>query len=395
MKKIILILLTLGLMLSCADIPVRPVEKFINDTKADVCPDRRVNIFDVEYTQKGKVVTLEGEMNSSKGMKSMVVALEEEGYTVVNKIELLPSKELDGKTYGLVNRSVANMRVEPSARSEMATQAVLGTPLRIYKKQEKGNNYYVQTPDGYLGWMERSAFTPITESEFKNWQKAEKIIYLADNGSIYSQPSKKSAVITDITATSLLLQGKPIGDFYYVMFPDKRIGFVEINKCENYINWQGNMKASAKSILELAHTFMGRPYLWGGTSTKMLDCSGFVRTVFFLHDIYLPRDASQQVFVGKTVAEGKEEIDKLKPGNLVFFGFKKEDGSERITHVGIYIGDGKFIHEAGTVNILSFNPEDENYSKYRHNMFIRGKDVINHIGKYDVKRLRDIPLYAI
>ena len=65
----------------------------------------------------------------------------------------------------------------------------------------------------------------------------------------------------------------------------------------------------------------------------MMDCSGFVRIVFFMHDIYLPRDASQQVMVGKTVAEGKEEIDKLEPGNLVFFGFKNDDGSERMKPV--------------------------------------------------------------
>jgi len=138
---------------------------------------------------------------------------------------------------------------------------------------------------------------------------------------------------------------------------------------------------------------MGRPYLWGGTSTKMLDCSGFVRTVMFMHGVYLPRDASQQALVGKTVAEGKEEIDKLKAGDILFFGMYREDGSERITHVGIYIGEGKFIHEAGDVNILSFNPEDKNYSKYRYDMFIRAKDVIHHVGKYGVKHVKDVPLF--
>lgn len=185
MKKILPVILLLGLLLSCADIPVKPVSSFIEDTKAEVCPDSRVNIFDVEYTQKGKVVTLEGEMNSSKGLSSMVAALEEEGYTVANKIRLLPDKELKGMTYGLVNKSVANMRVEPSARAEMATQAVLGTPIRIYKKADRGDNYLVQTPDGYLGWMEKSAFVPMTPQQFKSWKISERIIYLTDNGYVY------------------------------------------------------------------------------------------------------------------------------------------------------------------------------------------------------------------
>ncbi|MCD6447390.1 MAG: C40 family peptidase [Candidatus Marinimicrobia bacterium] len=392
MKKIFPILMSLILLVSCGNIPVQKVQTFIDETKAEVCPDRRVNIFDLEYTQNGKVVTLEGEMNSSKGLKSMVAALEEEGYTVANKVRLLPDKELQGKTYGVVSRSVSNMRVEPSARSEMATQAVLGTPLRVYKRHANGD-YYVQTPDGYLGWMESSAFTAMTPSEFKHWRKSEKVIYLADAGYVYSKASTKSQIVSDITAKSLLLEVGRYGDFTLVVFPDGRKGYIETAKCENFYVFLGNAKPTTPGVLKLAHSYMGRPYLWGGTSTKMMDCSGFVRTVMFMQGIYLPRDASQQVFVGKTVAEGKEEIDKLKAGDILFFGMYREDGSERITHVGIYIGDGKFIHEDGDVNILSFNPEDKNYSKYRHDLFIRAKDVIHHVGKYGVKHIKDVPLF--
>ena len=153
------------------------------------------------------------------------------------------------------------------------------------------------------------------------------------------------------------------------------------------------MKISTNSVLDLAHTYMGRPYLWGGTSTNMLDCSGFVRTVMFLHGVYLPRDASQQALVGKTVAVGNQELDKLKAGDLLFFGNYREDGSERITHVGIYIGEGKFIHEAGDVNILSFNPEDKNYSEYRYNMFMRAQDVIHHVGEFGVQAIKDNSMF--
>jgi len=392
MKKIFPILLSIILLVSCGNVPVKTVQSFIDETKAEVCPDRRVNIFDVEYKQNGKVVTLEGEMNSAKGLSSMVTALEEEGYTVANKVRILPDKELQGKTYGVVNRSVANIRVEPSARSEMATQAVLGVPLRVYKKHGRGN-YYVQTPDGYLGWIEGGAFTAMTPSEFKHWRKSEKIIYLADAGYVYSKPSSKSQIISDITAKSFLRELWREGDFTKVLFPDGREGYVKTADCKNFYEWLGNVKISPSSVLDLAHTFMGRPYLWGGTSTKMLDCSGFVRTVMFMHGIYLPRDASQQALVGKTVAEGNKELDKLKPGDLLFFGNYREDGSERITHVGIYIGDGKFIHEAGDVNILSFNPEDKNYSEYRYNMFIRAQDVINHAGEYGVQLIKDNPMF--
>ena len=131
MKKICVILLTILLFISCSEVPVKSVESFVSKTASEFCPDRRVNIFDVEYEQSGKVVTLKGEINSSQGLKTLVSALEDEGYRVANKVRVLPDQQLEGNIYGVVNRPVANMRVEPSARSEMATQAVLGVPLRL------------------------------------------------------------------------------------------------------------------------------------------------------------------------------------------------------------------------------------------------------------------------
>lgn len=393
MKKIIPILFVMVLLFSCADIPVKPVASIVNEVKNEVCPDRRVNIFDVEYTQKGKVVTLEGEMNSAKGLKTMVVTLEEEGYTVANKIKLLPGQEMEGKIYGVINRPVANIRVEPSARAEMATQAILGVPIKVYKTNERGGNHYVQTPDGYLGWLEGGAYTAMTPAEFNEWRAAEKIIYLADMGYVYKEASVASPIVSDITAKSFLKELDREGDFVKVAYPDGREGYVKSADCMNFNEWKASVEISVESVIDLAHTFMGRPYLWGGTSTKMLDCSGFVRTIMFLHGVYLPRDASQQFFVGKTVAEGKDEIDKIKPGDLVFFGFPRDDGSMRITHVGLYIGDKKFIHEAGDVNILSFDPEDENYSKYRHDSFVRAQDVINHVGELGVATVAENELF--
>ncbi len=391
MKKIMIFILAAILVISCDQIPVRPAQAFIDEVKEEVCPDRRINIFDLEYDQQGKVITLSGEMNSLSGHDSLLARLEREGYEVADKIALLPSGELQGKIYGVVNRSVANMRVEPSARTEMATQAILGVSIRVFKKG--GNDYYVQTPDGYLGWIEGSAFTAMTPAEFNDWQEAEKIIYLADAGYVYSKTSCKSPIVGDITAKSFLKELRQEGDYVKVAYPDGREGYIKAVDCMNFNTWKDEIEISTESVLELVHTYMGRPYLWGGTSTKMLDCSGFIRTVMFLHGVYLPRDASQQVLVGKTVAEGNQELDKLKPGDLVFFGLYREDGSERITHVGIYIGDNKFIHEAGDVNILSFNPEDENYSEYRYNLFIRAKDVINHVGELGVERVADNPMF--
>ncbi|MDZ7822479.1 MAG: hypothetical protein U5N26_12120 [Candidatus Marinimicrobia bacterium] len=226
MKKILLSLLSIFIFAACGDIPVRPAEAFVNEVRAEVCPDRRVNIFDVEFEQKGKTVILRGEMNSERGMDSLVTRLEREGYTVANTIQLLPDHDaLDRKVYGVINRAVVNIRVEPSSRSEMATQAVLGHPLRVYK--EEGGRYYVQTPDGYLGWLGGGAFAAMTEEEFNAWRNSETMIYLKDNGYIYQEASENSDRIGDITATSLVrIVGAEHG-FVKVAYPDGRTGYID------------------------------------------------------------------------------------------------------------------------------------------------------------------------
>ena len=105
---------------------------------------------------------------------------------------------------------------------------------------------------------------------------------------------------------------------------------------------------------------LGRPYMWGAASPKQLDCSGFTQTVFRQHGYVLQRDASMQVFEG-TAVDTANFPQNLKPGDLLFFS----PVPDRITHVGIYIGDWEFIHSSGRVRLDSFNPDHPNYNNYR------------------------------
>ena len=88
-------------------------------------------------------------------------------------------------------------------------------------------------------------------------------------------------------------------------------------------------------IIKTAERFLGVPYVWGGTTPAGFDCSGFTRYVFSRQGIFLPRLASSQYSVGTPVA-----FHNLRPKDLVFF---KLNSRERVSHVGIYIGNGKFI----------------------------------------------------
>lgn len=105
-----------------------------------------------------------------------------------------------------------------------------------------------------------------------------------------------------------------------------------------------------QKLLEDAKYFKGGKYVWGGTTPEGFDCSGYVQYLYKKHNINLPRTAWAQSKEGQVV-----ERDKLKKGDLVFFLTDKKRGIP-ITHVGIYIGNGNFIHAASKNKGIIISP---------------------------------------
>ncbi len=92
-------------------------------------------------------------------------------------------------------------------------------------------------------------------------------------------------------------------------------------------------------LVKVAKSFMGAPYKYGGTTVKGLDCSAYVKKIYEIFDIQLPRSAREQFQVGSKIRR-----EELAVGDLVFFKTKRY--VKYPTHVGIYIGDGNFIHSS-------------------------------------------------
>jgi len=102
------------------------------------------------------------------------------------------------------------------------------------------------------------------------------------------------------------------------------------------------------------------PYLWGGTSGKGFDCSGYVKTVYWLNGVALPRDADQQSEAGEPVAiDGG--FSSLRKGDLLFF-VPSAGRKEPITHVALYVGNGEYLHASGLVRRNSLDPKSPIYS---------------------------------
>jgi len=125
-----------------------------------------------------------------------------------------------------------------------------------------------------------------------------------------------------------------------------------------------------------------------------MDCSGFTKQVYYMHGIVLARDASQQVRYGRLIDEAGDFSEAL-PGDLVFFGTKAtaENSKERVVHVGIYIGDRRFIHASDYIRINSFDPADPLYDAFNTKRYLRTKRIIGEGNGEGMEELFNHPFY--
>lgn len=284
------------------------------------------------------------------------------------------------------------MRAEPDYESALETQSLMGTIVEIVG--ENGYWRQVVTPEPYTAWCTNLGLVEMTPEQINEYKAAPKYICTAHHSGVYTKPSLKSERLSDLSMGNLLrvafTEGKKVvpsvtKKWAEVILPDGRKGWTPACDLASFETWAQKSKPSEAGIIATAKQFIGTPYLWGGASSKGLDCSGLVRLTWFMNGYLLPRNASQQVFLGREIiVNANHNIGKdneklydemvkrtanLKPGDLVFFGnpetrWKKES----ITHVGIYIGNGEIIHASHKVRINSLIPGTHNYYENSHRL---------------------------
>lgn len=370
--------------------------KIATQVQKKFAPDKRSIYFNVQF-RKDTVKVESTDETVLKEFRALSANLNQQHLHTL----LLPGASLKGLDYGVANISVANNRSLPQHGAELMTQMLLGTPVKVYKKQ--GAFYLVQTPDGYLAWADYGAIRLMDKTTFTAWQNANKIIFTADYGHAFSQPDPASLRVSDLVNGNILqVLGEEKG-FYKVSFPDQRIAYVSKTQAGAYAAWVNRPNPTAAAILASAKTLIGVPYLWGGTSVKGVDCSGFTKTAYFLNGVIIPRDASQQALVGTPVdvLENNDiSVDKclknLLPGDLLFFSAAKRNGINggRVTHTAIYMGKGEFIQSAGMVKISSLVPEAVNYDEGQSVTLVGAKRILTAIGSEEITRVNEHGWYG-
>lgn len=279
---------------------------------------------------------------------------------------------VDENGLALATLSVINMREKPDYAAELGTQALMGTPVKVHYRDGYWVN--IETPDGYKAWVNDMAIVPIDEQRLDAWKASRRVVVTNYYTFLLDAPRPDAAHVSDAVWGDIVEVLGTSGKYTKVALPDGRQAYVPTADVTDLRTWVDSRKAVIPAnapqkdvekaralILETARTFLGVPYLWAGTSIKGVDCSGFSKSVYYLNGYMLLRNASQQYKTGEPV-DVSQGLDNLQPADLVFFGREAtEDKPERITHVAIYLGDGKIIHSSMLVRINSLIEGEPDY----------------------------------
>ncbi len=329
----------------------------IKDVKQQYAPDTRVAVWSVTADkQSGNSVVLRGKTDNPDAKDALLRGLKAVNIAYKDSITLLPDATVE-KPWALVTISVACLRGEPRSGAELVSQAIMGTPVKVLECD--GGMSRVQTPDGYIAYVTDSSLQFLSADGFAAWKKARRVVVTANLSMAYEKPVENiDAAVSDLLLGNILEYKGETAGFVQVSLPDGRTGYVKKTDVKEFSEW-AKQNFDMPTIERSARRMMGTPYLWGGMSAKMADCSGFVRTAYFSNGIILQRDASQQALTGKKI-DPKKWRTEAEPGDLIFIGTK----SGKVTHVAMYIGNGKYIHSSGRVKINSMDKSASDFLDY-------------------------------
>ena len=349
-------------------------DTLLRDARTSLGIDRRTKVFDVRTSVEGGTLTLKGEIQDAALRESLLRFLRSRWQgSITDSLTMMAPASPGMKPWAVTSISVANIRTRPEHSEEMATQVLMGSPLRVVKSDSGWLR--VQTLEDYLGWTD-DLVVLMSDSEYRAWTEKPKVIVTATYGFTHQEPGEESQVVSDIVVGDILWMKGEHGGYYEVGYPDGRTAYLRAGDAMLLPEWISQRKPSPENVVATAKKFFGVPYMWGGTSSKALDCSGFTKTVYYLNGILLPRDADQQGDVGDAV-DTSDNFSHLRAGDLLFFGRKATaQRRERISHVGISLGGPRYIHESGDVHFNSLDPSDRDFSDFRRKGLVRVRRIL-------------------
>jgi len=287
----------------------------------------------------------------------MIFGISVFGATLIGSSFLNPAFA-EGLGIGKVTGNYVNVRTQGSLSGNIITRLNWNDTVTVLDKQ---NGWYkIMLSDGREGWIfgeYLSVRNPSNVSRGDSERSASVGIVTGSYVNVRSEAGLSGRIITQLNKNTTVTVLDNQNGWYKIKLSDGREGWIygeylAVRSSSNVSRGEVD-RSLADKLIDFAKSFVGTPYVYGGSTPKGFDCSGFVYYVFRNFGFALPRTADEQATVGEKVS-----YDSLVPGDLVFF---KTLGSSVINHVGIYIGNGEFVNSSSGRGMVMISPLYEGY----------------------------------
>jgi cell wall-associated NlpC family hydrolase len=253
-------------------------------------------------------------------------------------------------SYGTGTVTGSSLRLRSAASTASTTLATVAKGTKVDVLAEAQNGWYKVQYNGKTGYMSADYLTVVVSADDTVADAASESEYEDAEAASYAKVTASSLNIRSGAGTSYTKLGKVYRGAVVTVL-EKLNGWTKITTgsvtgyvSSEYLTTVDAATATASSnkatqAVALAKTFLGTPYRYGGSSPSGFDCSGFTYYIMKSVGVTVPRTATSQYNSYTKVAKAD-----LQPGDLVFFS--RTSGGSTIGHVGMYIGDGKFIHSS-------------------------------------------------
>jgi len=334
------------------------LDLYVDFFRREMVNDTRLFAFHVDAGQPANTdrVVLSGYSEFQETHHALLQFLACLGFDrITDRIEDLPAKGLGARQFGFIRTTHGFSFDRPDGTQEVVTDCLLGEPLYLLRSTSSGY-LLCHSGDGYVGYVRSSDVLRVTATEFTEYQAGEQAHMLRDvpgpHGMLPVGARLKCTGMQDGRAHLRLPTGEHVK--------------VAAAACQRT---DGRAAPPVERVIGVAKQFLKTPYLWGGKTSKGIDCSGLVQTAFAAEGIHLPRDASQQVYLGRLTATRWQRRTML-PGDTLYFVGRYG----KIRHTALYLGGGKYIEAAGgQVRISSLLPNDGGFDRQRSGAFVFAK----------------------